>query len=870
MGGVTSSVAAKLAFFPPSPPSYEVVTEPESGVVRLSRYHHRENVEVLRLPTRRGTEIVALYVRNPMAAFTVLYSHGNAADLGQMYELFLELSIHLRVNLLGYDYSGYGQSSGKPTEQNTYADIETAYKCLIENYGAKEEEIILYGQSVGSGPTVDLAARLPHLRAIMLHSPILSGLRVMYPVKRTYWFDIYKGTSDEVVDFSHGKKLWELCNEKYEPLWLKGGKHCDLELFPEYLKHVKKFISTVEKSPSQRSTWRKSAEQFEPPRQSTDCFEPSRKSIDRREKSRQSTEKSRSKDQRTTNVENLEKIKISFDQMEKSRRSLDCFEKSRKNIDQLDRGRKIPGLLVFSHHSGFGFSSMNRFWNGPNQRRPHQPTSADKPVRVAFGFLFLPSKTRSHQETALPPLPPHQSSIRAKNWKRNIDRFDAPRPLDLSSEEIGTAAIKRAIRALRKRHLLEEGAHAPAINALSRPLVAQDLDEKTKALDLLMSENQSLKAQLEEIRLKLKKTETENKDLIDRWMLEKMNSAEKLNEVNAMYEDMMQQLKVSSIEQLARQQVDGIVRQREAGYVDHAESTVPSSCKHTIHAHEGGCGSILFQHNSDKLISGGQDRTVKIWDTKSGTLSSTLHGCLGSLLDLAITHDNRFIIAASSSNNLYVWETSSGRVRHTLTGHTDKVCAVDASKVSSRNLLSAAYDHTMKVWDLVKGYCTNTIIFQSNCNSLSYTMDGLTFCSGHVDGNLRIWDSRMGKVVGEVAAHSQAVTSIYVSQSGNLLLTSGRDNLHNLFDLRTLEICGTFRANGNRVASNWSRSCISPDEKCVTAGSSDGSIYIWSRLNNNMLSILEGHSSPVLSCAYGGPGNTLASADKNGNLCIWC
>ncbi|RWW87029.1 hypothetical protein BHE74_00004167 [Ensete ventricosum] len=154
-----------------------------------------------------------------------------------------------------------------------------------------------------------------------------------------------KGTSDEVVDFSHGKKLWELCNEKYEPLWLKGGKHCDLELFPEYLKHLKKFIATVEKSPSQRSTWRKSAEQFEPPRKSTDCFEPSRKSTDRREKSRPSTEKSRSKDQRSTNVENLEKLKISFDQMEKSRRSLDCFDKSRKNIDQLDRGRKSVDRL---------------------------------------------------------------------------------------------------------------------------------------------------------------------------------------------------------------------------------------------------------------------------------------------------------------------------------------------------------------------------------------------------------------------------------------------------------------------------------------------------------------------------------------------
>ena len=80
----------------------------------------------------------------------------------------------------------------QPSEHNTYADIEAVYKCLEENYGAKQEDIILYGQSVGSGPTLDLAARLPRLRAVVLHSPILSGLRVMYPVKRTYWFDIYK------------------------------------------------------------------------------------------------------------------------------------------------------------------------------------------------------------------------------------------------------------------------------------------------------------------------------------------------------------------------------------------------------------------------------------------------------------------------------------------------------------------------------------------------------------------------------------------------------------------------------------------------------------------------------------------------------
>ncbi|KAL6324828.1 hypothetical protein AAG906_018355 [Vitis piasezkii] len=181
-----------------------------------------------------------------------------------MFELFVELSLRLRINLMGYDYSGYGQSTGKPSECNTYADIDAVYKCLKEQYGVKDEQLILYGQSVGSGPTIDLASRVSNLRGVVLHSPILSGLRVLYPVKRTYWFDIYKnidkigmvrcpvlvihGTADEVVDCSHGKQLWELCQEKYEPLWLSGGGHCNLELYPEFIKHLKKFVLTIGKS----------------------------------------------------------------------------------------------------------------------------------------------------------------------------------------------------------------------------------------------------------------------------------------------------------------------------------------------------------------------------------------------------------------------------------------------------------------------------------------------------------------------------------------------------------------------------------------------------------------------------------------------
>ncbi|KAL8547544.1 hypothetical protein ACS0TY_007031 [Phlomoides rotata] len=365
MGGVTSSMAAKLAFFPPTPPSYKLITSESTGLLLLHPFPHRENVDVLKLPTRRGTEIVALYVRYPMATSTLLYSHGNAADIGQMYELFIELSIHLKVNLLGYDYSGYGQSTGKPSEHNTYSDIEAAYKCLEESYGAKQEDIILYGQSVGSGPTVDLASRLPRLRAVILHSPISSGLRVMYPVKRTYWFDIYKniekiplvkclvlvihGTCDDVVDWAHGKQLYDLCKEKYEPLWIKGGNHCDLELYPEYIKHLKKFVSTVEKNPSQRHTSRRSIDRPEHSRRSTDCIEAPRKSTDRREKPWRSTdrpEKLKPFEYKFHNDEKLSKPKVSFDPMERSRRSVEYNEKSRRSIDiQLEKARKSVDWL---------------------------------------------------------------------------------------------------------------------------------------------------------------------------------------------------------------------------------------------------------------------------------------------------------------------------------------------------------------------------------------------------------------------------------------------------------------------------------------------------------------------------------------------
>lgn len=129
----------------------------------------------------------------------------------------------------------------QPTECNTYADIDAAYKCLKEQYGVKDEQLILYGQSVGSGPTLDLASRIAELRGVILHSPILSGLRVLYPVKRTYWFDIYKVeflTDSIPICFIRYMDIYMVCFSSMQNIDKVGAVKC-----PVLVIHVSDFLS---------------------------------------------------------------------------------------------------------------------------------------------------------------------------------------------------------------------------------------------------------------------------------------------------------------------------------------------------------------------------------------------------------------------------------------------------------------------------------------------------------------------------------------------------------------------------------------------------------------------------------------------------
>lgn len=170
-----------------------------------------EKLEVFLTRTDRGHQIACLFVRcTPTPKYTILFSHGNAVDLGQMSSFYYGLGCRLDCNVFTYDYSGYGASNGSPTEKNLYSDIQAAWNALRIRFGISPSNIILYGQSIGkfrhnlfsltinlifflfkgTVPTVDLASKYD-CAGVILHAPLMSGMRVAFNTSRTWCCDAF-------------------------------------------------------------------------------------------------------------------------------------------------------------------------------------------------------------------------------------------------------------------------------------------------------------------------------------------------------------------------------------------------------------------------------------------------------------------------------------------------------------------------------------------------------------------------------------------------------------------------------------------------------------------------------------------------------
>ncbi len=199
--------------------------------------------EIIKLETEDGAQISGMYLTDPNARLTVLYSHGVAEDLGQL-KPFFEAYRDQGYSVFAYDYHGYGTSTGKPSEKNTYRDISAAFEYLVEEKAVKPEHIIAHGRSIGSGPAAYLAQKEP-LGGLILEGAFVSAFRAVTRI-RLAPFDKFKnieriaeatcpilvihGMKDNVVAPWHGKKLFATADAPKFKLWVEQATHDDVPL----------------------------------------------------------------------------------------------------------------------------------------------------------------------------------------------------------------------------------------------------------------------------------------------------------------------------------------------------------------------------------------------------------------------------------------------------------------------------------------------------------------------------------------------------------------------------------------------------------------------------------------------------------------
>ncbi len=216
--------ADRILFPAPKEPSYET----DAGVFFLESTH--------------GIKIACKhwYAENPKG-LTLLYSHGNAEDLGKI-EDFLLAWVADGWSVFAYDYPGYGLSSGKPSEQGCYDAIDSVFQHLTESLHIPAKKIVPWGRSLGTGPTCYLAEK-EKIAGIILETPFISAFRTVTETAVLPW-DRFRnlqrtpsistpsllihGHKDEIVPFRHGKRLFNALPEPKKLLEFDDAGHNDL------------------------------------------------------------------------------------------------------------------------------------------------------------------------------------------------------------------------------------------------------------------------------------------------------------------------------------------------------------------------------------------------------------------------------------------------------------------------------------------------------------------------------------------------------------------------------------------------------------------------------------------------------------------
>jgi len=236
--------------------------QPYGKLESFSNYNLTDFQEI-KLKTSDNLEIISWYKKPLSGQKTIIYFHGNGGNLSNRVHRYKSLG-EAGFGVLAVSYRGYSGNPGYPTQKGLMLDAKASYKFLLKQ-GLKDSDIILYGESLGSGVSANLA-KDHNFYAIIFESPFSSAASVAanrFPfvparllLKDKFESDkalqnlntpilIIHGTKDKVVSFSEGKKLYDSISSKRKKfIKVPGARHLDFS--DEFLvTKIKIFLSEI-------------------------------------------------------------------------------------------------------------------------------------------------------------------------------------------------------------------------------------------------------------------------------------------------------------------------------------------------------------------------------------------------------------------------------------------------------------------------------------------------------------------------------------------------------------------------------------------------------------------------------------------------
>ncbi|BAT52818.1 WD repeat protein [Nostoc sp. NIES-3756] len=304
----------------------------------------------------------------------------------------------------------------------------------------------------------------------------------------------------------------------------------------------------------------------------------------------------------------------------------------------------------------------------------------------------------------------------------------------------------------------------------------------------------------------------------------------------------------------------------------------------TLSGHTAPIRAIALSADGQTLASGDDDKTIKVWNLKTGELRHTLVGHTERISSVAISPDGKTLISASHDKTIKVWDLATGKLLGNITGHKAAITAIIISP-DGKTIASASMDQTVRLWNANNRRLRRSL--KADAFSLAISPDGKTLYSGSNNGSIKLWNLSTGKLLRTLTPplpkspvfpfqRASRVLSLAISPNGQTLVNGSYDDTHQsiqqtdgtnikIWDLKTRKVIHSFSVGIGSVDAV----VISPDGKTFASGGLNRKISILDLQTGKLIRTLEGHAGGVYALAFSRDGKTLISGSGDKSIKVW-